>query len=248
MGMEQFSERSKSADLLEDLRLTGDLDDVEMLQEVEKVFDIKISDEEAAELHSVGDLFELLKSKLGTDVIAGKCRSAMAFYRLRRVVLGFVPGQKLRPVTEISSIGINDIRAFFGEVKSRTGLEVPNGVAAVRYELVAALIFAASAFLAIFGGLLLGKYVALAALVIAALTLAYFRFAPLVWKSTSLTMGTFAEKVAAKNHAKLSVQGARSSVSDVWKSLILVLAENVEAEADKIAPSTAFFPKKPNGS
>ena len=242
MANAQFSAQGKLIDQLKDLGMDGDLDDVEMLNDVERVFGVKIADKEAAEIHSVGDLFELLNSKISPDLIVGKCRSAMAFYRLRKVVLEIVPGQKLKPATDVSSMGINNIRALFAEITIRTGLEVPKGVAVIRYELVAVLIFIASVLLAVLGGLFLGNYTALAAVAIAALTLSYFKFSPLVWISTSFTMGTFAEKIAAKNYAKLSTQGARSSGSDVWKSLTLVLAESVGVEADKIAPSTTFFP------
>ena len=43
--------------------LHGDLDDVELLQEIEELFKIKISDEEAAEVVTVGQLYDLVKAK-----------------------------------------------------------------------------------------------------------------------------------------------------------------------------------------
>ena len=63
----------------------GDLEDVEILQEVERVFGISITDREAEQTFTVGQLCDLLDAKYGggaTEV----CLSQIAFHRLRRAL------------------------------------------------------------------------------------------------------------------------------------------------------------------
>ena len=44
--------------------LVGDMDDVELLQAIEQVFDIEIEGDEVRELYTVGQLYDLVKTKL----------------------------------------------------------------------------------------------------------------------------------------------------------------------------------------
>ena len=57
----------KVTERLNTVDLGDDLDDVEMLLAVEKIFQITVKDSEAEDLVSVGELYELVKSKTPHD-------------------------------------------------------------------------------------------------------------------------------------------------------------------------------------
>lgn len=59
------------------------LDSVELLIEVETVFDIKIPDKEAEKITTVGDFYEAVWDKI-KDKKTDRCASAMLFYKLRK--------------------------------------------------------------------------------------------------------------------------------------------------------------------
>ena len=67
--------------------LVGDGDEVELVTELESVFNISISDNEAKQIVNLGDAFELICSKLPSDEgNQVKCMSSMAYHRLNRAL------------------------------------------------------------------------------------------------------------------------------------------------------------------
>ena len=79
----------------------GDLEDVEILQEVERVFCIPITDREAEQTFTVGRLCDLLDAKYGggaTEV----CLSQIAFHRLRRALRELGVADPIVPATPVS--------------------------------------------------------------------------------------------------------------------------------------------------
>ena len=225
-------------DKLADLGMDGDMDDVELLADVEAIFDIAISNEEAEKLESVGDLFELLKSKLNLDQTAGKCRTAMTFYSLRRQLQKNAVNQQVRPKTSLSALNIKNVRKFLSA--RQTDLKMPTNIAAVRYDGVASALAIGLFLVTVLGGLV-SKYAALSAGLLFLSTIAYLGFAALHWKPAALSVGELAEKIAAKNYAKLSAQGAGNRCKDIWRSLTLTLAEHCDIDVSKIAEATTFY-------
>ncbi|WP_298917812.1 acyl carrier protein [uncultured Roseobacter sp.] len=57
----------KVTERLNTVDLGDDLDDVELLMAVEEIFQINLEDSEAEDLVSVGELYELVKSKMPRD-------------------------------------------------------------------------------------------------------------------------------------------------------------------------------------
>jgi len=58
---------------------------IDLLQEVEQTFGIKILNEEAERCITVGDLYNVICGHSpGWDAQRGNCGSAMVFYRMRR--------------------------------------------------------------------------------------------------------------------------------------------------------------------
>lgn len=62
------------------------LDGVEIVMEVEKTFGIALEEEETSHVETVGDMFELVLSKLEIKE-DDRCLSSMAFYHLRRALM-----------------------------------------------------------------------------------------------------------------------------------------------------------------
>jgi hypothetical protein len=108
------------------LGLDDDGDDVDIVRDLEASFGIRISDDEAANCHTVGDVFELLRRLLA---ISGGdnsgCASAMAFYRLRRAIGQTVGASKAAPATLLADIAPNSPRRLFREIRSKTNLRLP---------------------------------------------------------------------------------------------------------------------------
>ncbi len=62
------------------------LDGVELLLEVEDTFEISISDSDASHIRTVGDLYGIIRKRLG-ERTSEQCLTARAFYRLRRAFM-----------------------------------------------------------------------------------------------------------------------------------------------------------------
>ena len=81
------------------------LDGVEILMEVEEHFGITITDAEASEVCTVGDLLALIESRFA-ERADEKCKSLPAFLHVRRFTREFLaaPELRLRPSTQIASV------------------------------------------------------------------------------------------------------------------------------------------------
>jgi hypothetical protein len=76
--------------------MLGDLDDVEVLQDVEKHFGIRFSDQEAEQLRTVGDFFEQCIAKAsGADR-----ETAWTEFTTILAAYGTVPAGKIDPAME----------------------------------------------------------------------------------------------------------------------------------------------------
>jgi hypothetical protein len=83
------------------LGLDDDMEPAEVVDELARVFDVAISNEEAESILTVGDFYDLLLRKLVPGEGDGKCATAMAFYRIRRALRSLGYGQDLTPATDL---------------------------------------------------------------------------------------------------------------------------------------------------
>jgi hypothetical protein len=80
-----------------------DLEEVELLQAVEAAFDVRLTDAEAEQIRTVGDLHSMLIGRLHhVERGAIPCPAAMAFRRLKRAIEGAQPRTQVRPSTELA--------------------------------------------------------------------------------------------------------------------------------------------------
>ncbi len=64
------------------LGLGGDGDDAELVQAIERAFDLRFADAETASWRTAGDIHKTLLDRM-PESPAGACATSMAFYRLR---------------------------------------------------------------------------------------------------------------------------------------------------------------------
>ncbi len=107
------------------------LDAIEIIVQVEDIFEITLPDAEVSEVRTVGDLHELILRTLDArdEFGPGPCMTAMAFYRLRRALVE-VAGQNrqaIRPAAPLGSVlPSRRRRALWRGLSERMGLTLPD--------------------------------------------------------------------------------------------------------------------------
>lgn len=222
------------------LGLAGDLDDVDLIEDVERAFGVRLPDEELTHCRTVGDLFELVVDRLPNGPLhAERCASAMCFYRLRRVVLTIAPNLELRPSTRIGTLSSVSVRTLYRAIEHGAGLRPP------------------APYLSAWGGVsLLGAVAAPFSLfclgatwgTIAAsfvIALVCYRLSPVRLPPTITTFGDLVELITARNIGALASQGARLRPSEAWKALRTVCRDHAVTNEGEIGAGTLIrHPRK----
>jgi hypothetical protein len=227
----------------------ADMDDVDALELVEQAFDIKIAATEAATLANVGDLYDLLLTKIPDDEANQKCASAMVFYRLRRALPAVYAIEKIGPSYDL--LALNDISAkrLLRVLAKKSGLTLPYpspgwvGWLAWCFAMVcfwpvaltAYVIFLVSLPKALIGWLAAAW--ACAFVVMIALAILDSGRLP----SGCHSLGGLAKKTARLNFGKLRELGARQSDLDIWDALVATLSSFNDFPVEKIRRDTFFF-------
>jgi hypothetical protein len=207
------------------LGLDDDLDPVEAVIRLEKVFALKISDDEAASCRSVGDIYDLLQSRFSEQLgEPGSCMTSMAFYRLRRALRTMHPGVEFRPDTPLATYAGWNTRALLGRLRRYSGLQLPEprgrwfrgvGYLLRLSALVGALIVA---------GLKGPPIVYLAALALCGVGVVAIRLDPGALSGDCATLGGLATKVSVLNYGTLAQSGGAVRPKDLWDAMAEVLA------------------------
>lgn len=104
-----------------------DLDSVDIVREIERAFQVEISDPEAEACLTVGDLFDLIVSK--TRVVetgADFCLSARAFWRLRAAAAQSGVTHRVTPETSLAGIMPRaGRRAWWNKLSRTSGMKLP---------------------------------------------------------------------------------------------------------------------------
>lgn len=103
------------------------LDFVEIVMRIEEEFSIDLPDAELGSVLTVGDLYELVLSKV-KSCTAAECVSSKAFYRTRRALVDSigVPRRSIRPSTPLESLLPLESRvSHWRDITRRIGLEFP---------------------------------------------------------------------------------------------------------------------------
>lgn len=215
------------------LGLEGDLDDVELVQDIERAFDIRLSDDELKYCETVGDLFGLVVARLPVERdSADRCASAMCFYRLRRTVLTIAPHLELRPSSSIDMLRPISVKALYRAIQRTNGLRPP------------------APYLSAWGGVSLLGAVAVpivllwlgapwwAACIAVLVAIALYRLSPVRLPPRLNTFGELVELVTARSIGTLAVHGARLRPAEAWKALQTVCADHAVTNGGEIYEGT----------
>lgn len=222
------------------LGLAGDLDDVELVEDIEHAFDIQLPDDQLKHCKTVGDLFGLVVARLPDEQDRGdRCASAMCFYRLRRVVLTMAPHLELRPSSPIETLRPLSVRALYRAIQRADGLRPP------------------APYLSVWGGVsLLGAVVAPIALlwlgapwwaagIGVLIPIVLYRLSPVRLPPALGTFGDLVELVTARSIGALAADGASLRPAEAWKALQTVCADHAVTIDGEIHEGTLILqPRK----
>jgi len=233
--------------------LTGDLDDVETLRSVEDLFGMKVTDREAEQTLTVGQLYDLIESKTGgrTEV----CLSQLAFYRLRRAFRELGIAAAVTPATPVSvvrNIQPRSIHASWKTLTRQSALELPALEAPCLFGPVSLPKWPTIAVLSVLGFATLVVWLDVLGLPPWILFVLLFAMMPLVagldflrWRIVGdiprrvVTIGDLAREAAGHSFGELS-RGRKTGPSDRWFALLALLRQ-ISGYQPKIARDTTFF-------
>jgi hypothetical protein len=213
---------------------------IDLLEEIEATFGIKIANEEAERCCTVGDLYDVLcVHSPRWDEQDGSCGSSMVFYKLRRS-LRHDGKRGIVPSTQLTVLGLQPSQ-LFKKLSDDTGLRLP------AYELT---------WLGVTGGFLLvgGILVAIVALLAgywivsvtaAAIALAgvpLLRVDPGRFPAGIETVADLVRRTVPLNAAKLKEAGGRPA--DRWSVIAALAAEHGVLPPNEIGPETVFHRKQ----
>jgi hypothetical protein len=237
------------------LGLDDDLDPVEVVELVEKVFDIEIANHEAEAILTVGQMYDLLLQKILANEINRKCASAMAFYRLRRALNNIEPKGKLTPATDLSQYGTLSVKRLFRKLAEGAELRMPGQAITPLARTVTTLLLIVFVVLPLLG---LASIIShglggpeIPHLLVAPAWLVWVASLPLIalvdyvdpnrLAKDSRTLGDLAKKTAPLNFGRLVNLGASARESEIWDALIEVLSGFSNFPADQISRDTYFL-------
>jgi hypothetical protein len=204
------------------------LDQVELLLAVEDGFQIHIENHEAARVGTVGDLYDLVVSKLRHST-SKQCLTSAAFYRTRRGIVDSlgVPRREIRPSTNLEPLLPEATRRrMWQTIEAVVGLKLPKlkypGSTVSTFLVIgmiggiASAVFAhagaATIAFAAFGGLILGGSLLRVTLGLA-----------IAIPNGEVTVGDLARDVLALNHASLARELGGWNEKDAWETLCRII-------------------------
>lgn len=213
---------------------------IDLLEEVETTFGIKITNEEAERCATVGDLYDVVSAHSPDwNSQDGSCGSSMVFYRLRR---SLSPDDRrgVTPNTALASFGLQPSR-LFKKVGDDTALRLPADEF-TWLDNTGGYLFVGGALAAIVA-LFTGHWMVGTILVVIALAgLPLMRLDPGRLPAGIVTVADLVRRTVPLNVAILKEDGGRPA--DRWSVLIALAAEHGVLPPDEIGPETVFHRKQ----
>lgn len=220
------------------LGLAGDLDDVELIQDVEAAFSIRLADDEIRRCSTVGQLFELIEARLPKMPSGQSCATAMCFYRLRRALQPH-SAIALKPKTSISALCGVPVRKLHQIIETECGLRPPPQYITLWGCLALLLVVTVPLGLFAVG---MPWWIALPS---AALGIGLYRLAPIQLPGEAETFGDLVRIVSSRSIGALAGQGARLGPKEAWQAFTDVLSDHTQLSKGEIGPETLLLaPKK----
>lgn len=219
------------------LGLDDDLDGVDMVECIEHGFGVTISDETAATLLTVGDIYDTLMRQLGPlGDTAGRCATAMAFYRIRRALRQEGATRAAWIETDLDAGGWPSVRRLSKRLKSEFGLQLP--APTTRWPGAIGVIMVIGGLWGVFGILPISEAHWWVPLVIAGIGAGMVGLDPWRLPADCRTVGQLSAKVARLNRGPLRRQGGTFRLADVWDDLVELLSEHTDLPKSQIRADT----------
>lgn len=212
---------------------------IDLLEEVEATFGIKIANEEAERCATVGQLYDVICAHSPHwDDLDGNCGSSMVFYKARR---SLSPHDKrgVTPDTPLAATGLQPSR-LFKKLKDDTGLRLP------AYELTwrgktGGFLFVGGIIAGIVA-LLTGHWIVSVVIVLIALVgLPLLGMDPGRLPAGFVTIADLVRRTVPLNAIGLRESGGRPA--DRWAILTALAVEHGNLPPDEIGPETFFHRK-----
>ena len=227
--------------MISSLGLTGDLDDVELIQDVEAAFGIRLADDDISRCSTVGQLFGLIEARLPKMPSGQSCATAMCFYRLRRALQSH-SATALKPKTSIGALGSLTVRKLHRIIETECGLRPPPQYITFWGCLALLLVLALPLGLFAIG---MPWWVALPS---AALGIGLYRLAPIQLPDEVETFGDLVRIVTSLSIGALAQQGARLGPKEAWQACTDVLSDHTQLSKGEIGPETLLLAPNKNAA
>jgi hypothetical protein len=216
-------------------------DGVDLILAIEDAFEIHISSEEVGNIGTVGELHNLVISKLaGQD--SKRCLTSAAFYRTRRGIvhaLG-IDRRKIRPVTTLEEIFPRSTRRQkWRRIQAAMELQLPDLQHPTWISLgLLALGLAVAVVPGIYGHVGVGLIALLAfvGFIIGGFLLRFSPFLAVAFPNHNTTVGDLARDVLAINHARLVNEVGGWNEKEAWEALCRVIVIQTRVAREKITP------------
>ena len=223
---------------------------VELMMDVEDAFGVRIPDDRAGTIVTVGDLHDcLVDMKAELQLSPDTCLSAATFFRIRRAFCGLLslaPGA-VHPRTDLeSTLPKSGRRQFWERLREELNLDIPPllrpgwlvcvSIVAVLFAGSAAGYWADHTF-----GRALAVVAGFAAVVVAAVCAALATAPAAVHLGHGCrTFRQMSQHVLAHNHAALATAIRSWNADEMWDSLRVIVAEELGLEVEDVVRTTRF--------
>lgn len=199
-----------------------DDDAADIIVDVENVFAVHISNEEAETIRTFGDLFDVISNKLPFHKKT-KCHSQMAFYQFRNAIFSTTLNPDLKPSTSIQSLisgspKFRNTKQFSREIQEASGLKFSVsklshlGLVTISILLILSLL---GLILAVVG---YPRFCILSAASLPFIALTS-KLDPGRLSDEELTLGDLAKNAAQANYGKFAKRGGRHNETTLWQAL-----------------------------
>lgn len=207
---------------------------IDLLEEVEASFGIRIEDTVAEQIETVGDLYDVICDLTPEwDNQQGSCASSVAFYRLRRALVQ-IDRKSISPLMDLPLHGSTPSK-LFSLLERETGLRLP-GAPLTTPGVVGGMLF----LLGIIGGVIAlfdtAWELAAGGAVMAAAGAALLKADPGSLPVGVETLGDLVTRAVPLNAHKLAQMGAR--LPDRWITLTGLASEHGILSPAEISPDT----------
>ncbi|MGO9095396.1 MAG: hypothetical protein ACLQGV_09240 [Bryobacteraceae bacterium] len=220
-------------------------DTAELLLAIEDAFQIEIAERELGYIATVGDLRDLVISKLQGQN-SKRCLTSAAFYRTRRGMIDAlgIDRRQIRPSTPLAPLlPRRNRRRMWRSIQGAMELKLPDLRGSLWIALFALALGIALptgiAFRAGIGSGWIGVVLFLG-LIVGGLLIRLARPLEVVIPNGATTVGDLARDVLALNHARLVEEAGGWNKDEVWESLCRVIVNQTAVPREKIRPEATI--------